>query len=193
MPGLSCRDAIKNWEQKTGLIPNETLEVNLMCELPNPIDRLDESLNMFEQCEKLSFSTNEIVKLVPMPKLTNLKILSLGRNKLRSLKYIDDVSPTLEQLWVSYNQLDKLDHLANMQKLHTLLIANNKIRNWDELKKLEPCLSLKVVMFVGNPIYTSARISENWPMLVRRVPQVDSIDGVMVSAQTRTEAENLEI
>ena len=117
MPGLSCRDAIKAWEQKTGLIPNETLEVNLMCELPNPIDRLDESLNMFEQCEKLSFSTNEIVKLVPMPKLANLKILSLGRNKLRSLKFIDDVSATLEQLWVSYNQLDRLDHLANMQKL----------------------------------------------------------------------------
>ena len=29
-------------------------------------------------------------------------------------------------------------------------------------------------------------------MLVRRVPQVDSIDGVMVTAQTRTEAEALD-
>ena len=67
-----------------------------MCELPNPIDRLDESINQFECCEKLSFSTNEIAKLVPMPKLANLKILSLGRNKLRNLKYIDDVSNTLE-------------------------------------------------------------------------------------------------
>ena len=127
-----------------------------------------------------------------MPKLVNLKILSLGRNKLRNLKYLDDVSATLECLWVSYNQLERLDHLANMQKLHTLLIANNKIKNWDELKKLEACSALKVVMFAGNPIYTATRISENWPMVVRRAPQIDSIDGTMVSAQTRTEAEALD-
>ena len=56
---------------------------------------------------------------------------------------------------MSYNQLERLDHLANMQKLHTLLIANNKIRNWEELRKIEPCSALKVVMFVGNPIYTA--------------------------------------
>ena len=170
MPGLSCREAIRQWEQKTGLTPNETIEVNLMCELPNPIDRLDESLNQFLNCEKLSFSSNEIERLVPMPKLTNLKILSLGRNKIRSLKYLDDVSETLEQLWVSYNQLDRLDNLANMLKMHTLFIANNKIKNWDELKKIEACSALKVVMFCGNPIYTSTKLSENWPMVVRRVP-----------------------
>ena len=105
-----------------------------------------------------------------MPKLSNIKILSMGRNLLRSFKYIDDLAATLEQLWVSYNQIEKLDHLANLPKLHTLLIANNKIKNWDELKKLEPCPALKVVMFVGNPIYTSNRLSENWPHLVRRVP-----------------------
>ena len=182
MPGLSCREAIRQWEQKTGLSPAEAMEVNLMCELPNPIDRLDESVNVFPNCEKLSFSTNDIERLVPMPKLVNLKILSMGRNKLRSLKHLDDVSATLEQLWVSYNQLDRLDNLGNMLKMHTLLISNNKIKNWDELKKLEACTALKVVMFCGNPIYDRPKIAENWPPLVKRVPHIDSIDGVMVSA-----------
>ena len=43
--GLSLREAVRMWEQKTGLVPNETTEVNMMCQLPIPIDRLDESIN----------------------------------------------------------------------------------------------------------------------------------------------------
>ena len=67
--GLSLREAIRMWEQKHGLIPNETLDVNLMCQLPTPVDRLDESINQFEVCEKLCLSTNAIERLVAMPKL----------------------------------------------------------------------------------------------------------------------------
>ena len=103
MPGISVREAIRNWEQKTGITANEGLDVNLACHLPNPIDRLDESINVFLLCEKLSLATNEIERLIPMPKLVNLKILSMGRNCLKSLKHIDDVGATLEQLWLSYN------------------------------------------------------------------------------------------
>ena len=124
-----------------------------------------------------------------MPKLQNIKILSLGRNQIKSLRFIDDLAETLEQLWVSYNQIDRLDNMANLQKLHTLLIANNKIKNWDELNKLSACSALKIVMFVGNPIYTETVRSANWPMVVHQIRNVESVDGVMVSAQTRTEAE----
>ena len=85
MPGLSTREAIRMWEQKYGLIPNEAIEVDLKCQLPTPIDRLDESVNVFELCEKLCISTNQIERLIPMPKLQNLKILSLGRNVLKRI------------------------------------------------------------------------------------------------------------
>ncbi len=43
--GLSLREAIRMWEQKYGLSPGEVTDVNLMCQLPIPIDRLDESIN----------------------------------------------------------------------------------------------------------------------------------------------------
>ena len=135
MPGLSCREAIRRWEQKTGISPSEAKEVSLICQLPSPIDRLDDSINQFEQVTKLSLSTNSIDRIVPMPRLKYLTILSLARNNLKNLRNLDDVASTLEQLWVSYNQIDRLEGIAPLQKLHTLYIANNKIRSWDEVGK----------------------------------------------------------
>ena len=96
MPGISVREAIRKWEQKMGMACNEAMDVNLSCQLPNPIDRLDESINQFIIVEKLSIATNEIERLVPMTKLDSLRILSLGRNMLKSLKHIDGVASSLE-------------------------------------------------------------------------------------------------
>ena len=104
---------------------------------------------------------------------------------------MDDLAGTLEQLWLSYNQLDRLDNLGNLQKLHTLLIANNKIKNWDEVNKLANNSSLKIIMLCGNPIYTETVRADNWPRVVKRAPQIESIDGVMVSAHTRSIAETI--
>ena len=53
----SCREAIKNWEAKTGLVAAEAKEVALICQIPF-IDKMDDSLNQLEACEKLSLSTN---------------------------------------------------------------------------------------------------------------------------------------
>ena len=53
----SCRDAIKNWETKTSQIATEAKEVSLICQIPF-IDKMDDSLNSLENCEKLSLSTN---------------------------------------------------------------------------------------------------------------------------------------
>ena len=94
--GLSLRDAIRAWEQKTGLLPNETTDINLMCQLPTPIDRLDESINLLENCEKLCLSTNAIERFVPMPKVVNLRILSICRNSLKRIQYLDGLANTLE-------------------------------------------------------------------------------------------------
>ena len=57
MVGTSCRDAIKAWEAKTGLVAAEAKEVSLICVIPF-IDKMDNALDTLEQCEKLSLSTN---------------------------------------------------------------------------------------------------------------------------------------
>lgn len=46
------------------------------------INDLDNSINTFKNCEKLSLSSN-IIARIPEIQLDKLKILSLGRNKIK--------------------------------------------------------------------------------------------------------------
>ena len=110
MPGTSCKDAIKNWEAKTGQNAAEATEVKLICQVP-PVEKMDDSLNQLENCTKLSLSTNAIERMNALPKLKNLKILSLARNNIKRIMALEDVGQTLEELWLSYNQIEKLDGL----------------------------------------------------------------------------------
>ena len=57
MPGKLCRDAIREWEAKSGETAAEAKEVALICQQPY-IDKMDNALDTLEQCEKLSLSTN---------------------------------------------------------------------------------------------------------------------------------------
>lgn len=160
--------------------------------MPQPLERLDNEINQFENCEKLSLSTNAIIQIVPMQRLKNLKILSLARNNIKRIQNLEDVAATLEQLWLSYNQIERLDNMAPLQKLHTFYISNNRIRSWEEISKCSQLADLKNVLFLGNPCYTAPTKQENWPMVVRKIPNVVNIDGCMVSAAVRAEAEALE-
>ena len=132
----SCRDAIKNWEEKTGQVAAEAKEVSLICQIPY-IDKMDDSLNQLEACEKLSLSTNQIERIINLPKLKNLKILSLGRNNIKRIVGLDEIGQTLEQLWISYNMIEKLEGLTPCIKLTTFFAGNNKIKSWDEVGKLQ--------------------------------------------------------
>ena len=131
----SCRDAIKNWEAKHNAVAAEAKEVALFCQIPF-IDKMDDSLNQLENCEKLSLSSNTIERIINLPKLKNLKILSLGRNNIKRIVGLDEIGQTLEQLWISYNQIEKLEGLTPCLKLHTFFVSNNRIKSWDEIAKL---------------------------------------------------------
>ena len=193
MPGKLCRDAIREWEAKTGQVAAESTEVSLICQQPY-IDKMDNALDTLEMCEKLSLSTNQIDRIINLPKLKQLKILSLGRNNIKRIVGLDEIGQTLEQLWISYNQIEKLEGLNPCIKLHTLFISNNRIRSWDEVGKVAQLPEIKNVNFIGNPIYGGAdrERSENWPMVCKKVPQLESIDGKMISASVRQAADALD-
>ena len=133
--GLSCRDAIKKWEEKTGQVAAESTEVILICQNPF-IERMDDSLNQLENVEKLSLSTNSIDKMINLPKLRKIKILSLGRNNIRRIVGLDEIGQTLEQLWISYNLIERLEGLTPCIKLTHFYASNNKIKSWEEVGKL---------------------------------------------------------
>ena len=65
-------------------------------------------LNTLVKCRFLSLSTNCIDKMVDLPNLRNLEILSLSRNNIKKISGLEQIGQSLKELWLSYNQLKKL-------------------------------------------------------------------------------------
>merc|ERR1719394_1962392 len=97
---------------------------------------MDSTLNQLVGCKRLSLSTNRIDKMIPLPALKNLEILSLGRNVIKKIAGLEEIGATLQELWLSYNSISTLDGLQPCSKLHTLFMSNNKIKDWTELGKI---------------------------------------------------------
>ena len=124
----SIKNALKKWEEANKKKAAEATEIKLIGLYP-PIEKLDGPFHILINCEKLSLSTNMIVNIQNLQVLKNLRILSLGRNLIKSLQGIEGVSDTLEQLWISYNVIDKLKPIRNLTKLKTLYMAHNTVRS----------------------------------------------------------------
>ena len=80
----TIKAALKKWEETTGKKGNEANEVKLIGVYP-PIEKMDSTLGSLTSCEKLSLSTNMITNIQNMQNLKRLKIVSLGRNLIKSL------------------------------------------------------------------------------------------------------------
>ena len=83
----------------------------------------------------------------------NLKILSLGRNNLKSLAGLEQVAETLEQLWISYCLIEKLKGVSVLKKVKVLYMSNNKVKDWKEFDQLKDMTSLVELTFMGNPLH----------------------------------------
>ena len=109
---------------------------------------------------------------------------------------LEEIGLTLEELWLSYNSIEKLDGLQPCIKLTTFFLGNNKVRSWDEVSKLSQLPEIKNVLFVGNPIYGDKSQDNyrenNSPLVVKRIPQLEIVDGKIVSAAVRAAAEALD-
>ena len=58
----SCKEAIKRWEAATGQVPQDAIEVKLICVIP-AIEKMEEALSVFEKVERFSLSTNNIERI----------------------------------------------------------------------------------------------------------------------------------
>ena len=150
---------------------------------------MDAKLNDLVSCEHLSLSTNAIERIAPLA-LKHLKILSLGRNYIKRIEKLDEVSGTLEQLWLSYNQIDKLDGFTvPMRRLRVLYLSNNAVKSFDELAKLrDPCPVLEELLLLGNPCYEGITIEQARIEVVRRLPKLKKLDSHVVSETEREAA-----
>jgi len=130
--------------------------------------------------------------MLALPKFKHLRILSLARNNIKRIMALEDVGQTLEELWLSYNQIEKLDGLQPCIKLTTLYISNNRIKSWDEVSKLSQLPEIKSVLFLGNPIYGDKSRDDVCPFVVKRIPQIETVDGKLVSSTVRKQAEDMD-
>ena len=180
----TCKQAIQWWKQKTGQDPTTAKIVKINCQIPS-IDKMDSvTLGQLVECEQLSLSTNQIDKIASLPGCKNLKILSLSRNKIKKIEKLDDISDSLEELWLSYNLIEKLSGLENLTKLRVLYMSNNQIKSFDELERIAHISTLKDILFLGNPIVSSAVDEESYRyQVIKRLPLLTNwkLDGRIVS------------
>merc|ERR1711976_156481 len=149
--GTTIKESIAKWEEKEGKKAAEAPHVELYAQYP-PIEKMDASLSTLAKCERLSLSTNAIEKIANLNGLKHLKILSLGRNSIKSLTGLEAVGDTLEELWISYNQIEKLKGINVLKKMKVLYMSNNAVKDWGEFGKLADLVSLEDLLFVGNPL-----------------------------------------
>ncbi|CAL4139151.1 unnamed protein product, partial [Meganyctiphanes norvegica] len=179
--GTSLREALKQWEEANGGVKvADAIEVKLVGIYP-PIEKLESVLQNLVNCEKLSLSTNMIEKLNHLNNFRCLRILSLGRNNIKSLAGIESLGETLEELWISYNLIEKLKGIGSLKKLKVLLMSNNLVKEWAEFAKLYEVPTLEVLNFVGNPIEEKHSAEGTWRSEVeRKMPGLKTLDGLPI-------------
>lgn len=189
MPGTTCQKAIQLWKEKNDNVAEEEAEVvKLMCLSP-PIEKMDTSLNSLVNVRHLSLSTNLIDKMISLPALKKIEILSLGRNVIKRIAGLEEIGGTLRELWISYNAISTLDGLASCVKLTTLFISNNKIKDWAELDKLQANPELTNILLTGNPLYDGMTKKQARPKVLEHLPKISTLDGELLTGDDGPEEE----
>jgi len=173
----TIKEAIAKWEEKTGEKASDSLRVDLWGQIP-PIEKMDASLNVLSRCERLALSTNMIDKITNLNALKNLKVLSLGRNNIKSLAGIEATSETLTDLYLSYNIIEKLKGINVLKKLRVFYLGYNLVKDWSEFGKLNEVPTLEEIVFIGNPLYDKYAADGEWVTQVsNRLKNLKKLDG----------------
>ena len=115
--------------------------------------------------------------------MKKLKILSAGRNCIKKIEKLDDVAGPSRSL--AYNFIGSLDGLSNMQNLEVLYMSNNKIKDFSEMGKLKAPAQAEGRAVVGTRADGLEKAEQRRAVLAQ-IPQVQKIDGEMVTGADRT-------
>ncbi|KAL7291927.1 hypothetical protein TKK_0014477 [Trichogramma kaykai] len=175
----TCKEAIERWKEKNNKAPKDAKEVLLCFQWP-PIVKMDNSLSVLEKVEKLSLSTNQIDRITGINSLKNLKILSLGRNNIKTFSGLEAIGEHLQELWISYNQIEKIRGISGLKALRVLYMAHNLVKDWVEFNKLADLPKLEEFLFRGNPLIENLE-EEVWrEKCIKVLPNLKILDAVPV-------------
>jgi dynein light chain 1 len=118
-----------------------------------------------------------IDKIFGLNGMKNLRILSIGRNYIKSLNGLECLGDTLEELWLSYNFVEKLKGIGVLKKLRVFYLSNNLVKDWVEFNRLQEVTTLEELLFVGNPLPESMEESVWKVEAAKRLPFLKKLDG----------------
>jgi len=186
----SCKEAIKDLEVD-GVVATELEDVRL-CPIANMkplITKMDNALSSLKKCKHLRMSSNAIGKIEGLAGMDALTILSLGRNALKKIEGLNEVSDTLEQLWISYNQIASFAGIEKLVNLQVLYCSNNKIDKWPEVERLQALPKLREVNLVNTPLFVKQEAEGNWRIeVIKRLEKLKSLDGALIEDDEREQA-----
>ncbi|XP_031785163.1 dynein light chain 1, axonemal isoform X23 [Nasonia vitripennis] len=175
----TCKEAIQRWEEKNEKSAAEEKQIILSFQWP-PIEKMDNSLSVLTRVEKLSLSTNMIEKISGINSLKNLKILSLGRNYIKTFSGLEAVGDHLEELWISYNMIEKIKGVNALKALKVLYMSNNLVKDWAEFNRLHEIPNLQDLLFVNNPLCENMD-TESWrAQALKRLPNLKTLDSIPI-------------
>merc|ERR1719263_2776189 len=142
------------------------------------ITKMDNALSTLKKCKHLRMSSNAIGKIEGLAGMDALQILSLGRNAIKKIEGLNEVSDTLEQLWISYNQIASFAGVEKLVNLQVLYCSNNKIDKWPEGERLQALPKLRELNLVNNPVMQKGEAEGNWRVeVVKRLEKLKTLDG----------------
>ncbi|KAI5709999.1 hypothetical protein M8J75_004890 [Diaphorina citri] len=175
MAKTSLKDALKNWAEENPDTPlAQAKDIGLQFKM---IDKMDNSLVLIPNVEKLSLSTNLIEKISGLMSLKKLRILALGRNMIKTFTGLEPLGDCLEELWISYNFIEKTKGIGSLKKLKVLYMCHNSVKEWGELNKINDCPVLEDLVFCGNPIVENLEESAYRVEIKKRLPRLKKLDG----------------
>lgn len=86
--------------------------------------------------EELIFRDNRLTKLPPLQGFTELIVLDVSFNEIRSLNGLSQAPSGLQELYVSKNEVTVIEELDHLRELKVLELGSNHIRLMDGLKTL---------------------------------------------------------
>lgn len=121
-----------------------------------------------------------IEKIAGIGSLKNLKILSLGRNNIKTFSGLEALGDNLEELWISYNLIEKLKGLNSLKALKVLYMSNNLVKDWNEFNRLQELRNLQDLLFANNPICDGLDQSLWRSQVTRKLPLLKKLDSIPI-------------
>lgn len=158
--------------QKINLDNNEISEIEGIEDLPN--------------LQYLSLNSNQILRIAGIP--ISLQYLNLGKNSISRIGKGFKKLVFLRILDLSYNKLSSLSGTEELESLMILNLEGNIIRKVNTLDHLSELallseLNLKDNFVTGKELYRLR--------VAFKLPQLRSLDGVILTAEEKIKAENL--